>query len=143
MSEKSDRSDQIERISQVVTSSIGWAKDKDKALLYDCFAQDPELFWFSPSDDGTIHGFRAFEDLTDNFFMSDDFRHVKFEIRELYVELSQSKTVAWFRARLDDINEWQGQPANWENVRWTGVLESRDGCWKIVQMHFSSAAKNN
>lgn len=40
---------------------------------------------------------------------------------------------------LDDINEWKGQPANWENTRWTGVLEKRDNNWIIVQMHFSFA----
>ena len=49
-----------------------------------------------------------------------------------------SGDVAWYHARLDDYNEWQGQPANWEDVRWTGVLEKRDGRWVIVQMHFSS-----
>jgi len=38
---------------------------------------------------------------------------------------------------LDDINTWAGQPANWENARWTGVLKKRDGKWVIGQQHFS------
>jgi hypothetical protein len=36
---------------------------------------------------------------------------------------------------------WDGQPANWENTRWTGVLEKRGGRWVIVQQHFSFAVK--
>ena len=126
-------------IRQVVHNSIGWAANKDKELVFGCFADDPELFWFSPRDDGTIHGYKAFVDLTENFFMRDDFKAVRYAVRELSINLSRSGDVAWYHARLDDYNEWQGQPANWEDVRWTGVLEKRDGRWVIVQMHFSFA----
>ncbi len=38
---------------------------------------------------------------------------------------------------LDDINTWKGLDFSWRNIRWTGVLEKREGQWKIVQMHFS------
>ncbi|MFC1475472.1 nuclear transport factor 2 family protein [Candidatus Zixiibacteriota bacterium] len=126
-------------IKKVIADSIGWAANKDKALLYRCFAPDEDLFYFAPRDDGTIHGYQAFVELTEGFFMPDDFKAIGFEIRDLQVQLSQSGEVAWYRARLDDYNEWRGQPANWEDVRWTGVLEKRDGRWVIVQMHFSSA----
>jgi ketosteroid isomerase-like protein len=125
-------------IGEVINNSIGWAADKNKELVYSCFAEDEELFWFSPRDDGTIRGRKAFVDLTEGFFMKDDFKAVGFEIRDLQVNLSQSGDVAWYHARLDDYNEWKGQPANWEDVRWTGVLEKRAGRWVIVQMHFSS-----
>ena len=33
-----------------------------------------------------------------------------------------------------------GQPGCWQDTRWTGVLEKRDGRWVIMQMHFSFAA---
>jgi ketosteroid isomerase-like protein len=128
------------QISKVLHNSIGWAATKDKALSFSCFAEDPELFWFSPRDDGTVHGFQAFVDLTEGFFMSDDFKAIRYEIRDLHISLSRSGDVAWYHARLDDFNEWKGQPANWEDVRWTGVLEKRDGRWLIVQMHFSRAS---
>ncbi len=127
-------------ISKVLHDNIGWAATKDTELLFSCFAHDPELFWFSPKDADTIHGFQAFADMTDRFFMNDDFKANRYEIRELRINLSRSGDVAWYHARLDDYNEWQGQPANWEDVRWTGVLEKRDGRWVIVQMHFSDAS---
>lgn len=125
-------------IKEVVENSIGWAKNKDKELIFGTFADDPELFWFSPRDDGTIYGYKAFVDMTEGFFMLDDFKAVSYEIRDLQINLSQSGDVAWYHARLDDYNTWKGQPANWEDVRWTGILEKRDGRWVIVQMHFSS-----
>jgi len=66
---------------------------------------------------------------------------VRYEIRDLKINFSKSGDVAWFFCVLDDINEWKGQPANWENTRWTGVLEKIDGSWRIVQQHFSFASQ--
>jgi ketosteroid isomerase-like protein len=130
-------------IRKVIQNSIGWVATKDKKLVFSCFADDPELFWFSPRDDGTINGFRAFVELTEGFFMLDDFKHVGYEIKNLQINLSRSGDMAWYHARLDDFNNWKGQPVNWEDVRWTGVLEKRDGIWVIVQMHFSDANDKN
>ena len=130
-------------ISEVIHNSIGWAATKNKALAFSCFADDPELFWFSPRDDGTVCGFSAFVALTEGFFMLGDFKHVGYEIKDLQINLSRSGDMAWYHARLDDFNEWKGQSANWEDVRWTGVLEKRDNRWVIVQMHFSAANDKN
>jgi len=125
-------------ITKVINDNIGWAQTKDRELLFSTVAESPELFWFSPRDDGTLHGYDDFVKLTDGFFMSDDFKAIRYEIRDLVVNLSSSGDVAWYHARLDDYNEWKGTPANWEDVRWTGVLEKQNGRWVIVQMHFSS-----
>jgi len=124
-------------ISRVIHDSIGWAGSKDKDLLYDCFARDAELFWFSPADAGTTRGFEAFTETVEGFFMHEDFQAVSYEVKELEIQLSRSGDVAWWRCRLDDFNTWKGQPVNWDDIRWTGVLEKREGRWLIVQMHFS------
>ena len=130
-----------EQVRQVIENSIGWAATKDTSLLYGCFAHDIDLFYFSPRDNGTVSGFDEFKRLTESFFLQEDFKAVGFEIRELRIQIARSGDVAWYHARLDDFNTWQGQAANWEDVRWTGVLEKRDGAWVIVQMHFSEAVK--
>ncbi len=143
MTQEEDIDAEKAEISKVIHNSIGWAATKDTEMSYSCFAKDSELFWFSPRDDGTIHGFAALVFLTEGFFMKEDFKAVRYEIKELRISLSRSGDVAWYHARLDDFNEWKGQPANWEDVRWTGVLEKRDGRWVIVQMHFSDASDRN
>lgn len=139
MNKTADMENERAAVTKVIHDNIGWAANKDKELLFGCFAHDPELFWFSPRDDGTIHGFESFVNLTENFFMLDDFKAVGYEIKDLTINFSRSGEVAWFHARLDDFNTWKGQPANWDDIRWTGVLEKRDGRWVIVQMHFSDA----
>jgi len=138
MNTKPDLTAEKSAITKVIHNNIGWAANKNKDLLFSTVAQDPELFWFSPRDDGTVKGFASFVDVTDGFFMLDDFKAVRYEIKDLKINISRSGDVAWYHARLDDYNTWKGQPANWEDVRWTGVLEKRDGNWVIVQMHFSA-----
>ena len=125
------------RIEEVIRASIGWAKTKDTDLLYRSFAQDEDLFWFAPEKAGTVHGFQSFKKTVENVFLNEAFKAIRFEIRDLRIHLSRSGDVAWYSCMLDDENEWNGQPASWIDVRWTGVLEKREGTWVIVQMHFS------
>jgi hypothetical protein len=47
--------------------------------------------------------------------------------------------VDWFSCLLDDLNTFKGEPAEWRDARWTGVVEKRDGRWVIVMQHFSFA----
>jgi ketosteroid isomerase-like protein len=124
-------------VEKAIHSSIGWAKNKDICLLYSVIANDKNYIEVDPNN-RIVKGFQDFKK-TENFWMSDDFKAIRYEIRDLQISFSNSGAVAWFFCILDDINEWKGQPANWENTRWTGVLEKRDGNWVIVQMHFSFA----
>ena len=129
-------------IERVIKSSITWAQTKDTALLYSCFVPDSSLFWFSPDNAGTVDGFESFKEQVETVFLNPKFKAVSAEFKQMRIGLSESGTCAWWACYLDDFNEWDGRPANWVNVRWTGVLEKRDGAWKIVQMHFSHAAED-
>jgi len=71
--------------------------------------------------------------------MTDAFKATDFAIRDLRITFSESDTVAWYSCYLDDHGEWNGQPGGWDNARWTGVVEKRNGKSVTVQMHFSFA----
>jgi ketosteroid isomerase-like protein len=124
-------------IEKTIHSSIGWAADKNLALLYNVIVNDSSLLEIHPGDK-IIRGFRKFRK-SEEFWMSPDFKAVKYEIRDLKISISQSGDAAWWFCMLNDMNTWKGEPANWENTRWTGVMEKRDGRWQIVQQHFSFA----
>lgn len=129
---------EIERaeVARVVESNIGWALTKDLDLSFSTVDQTEDLFFFSPDSAGTTQGFARFVENSE-WFMDDDFKAVRNELKELYIGISPRADAAWFHCFLDDINEWQGREASWYNVRWTGTLVKRPGGWKIVQMHFS------
>jgi len=125
-------------VEKAIHNSIGWAKNKDINLLYSIIANDSCYLEVHPGN-RVVKGFEEFRK-AESFWMSDDFIAVRYEIRDLDIRFSKSGDLAWFFCMLDDINTWKGQPANWENTRWTGVLEKRDNRWIMVQMHFSFAA---
>jgi len=127
-------------IEQSIRDCIGWAQTKDFGLLYSVIANDPDFLEVHP-DGRVVKGFEEFKK-GEKFWGSPDFKAVRYDLRDLKIKLSKSGDTAWFFCLLDDINEWKGQPANWENTRWTGVLEKRDGRWVVVQQHFSFAAKD-
>ncbi len=127
-------------VETAIHASIGWAKQKDFRLLYSVIAHDSGYVEVDPGKT-VIKGFNEFRK-GESVWGSPDFKAVRYEIRDLTITLSNSGDVAWFFCVLDDINEWQGRPANWLNTRWTGVLEKRGARWVIVQMHFSFASES-
>ncbi len=132
--------DEIAEIERTIQRHIGWAIDnKNKKSLFETVVNNDELFFFSPDSKGTIKGFDGLVNLTDNFFMRDDFKAIKTGVKDVRIHISPSLRTAWYSCILNDYNEFKGKPANWENVRWTGVLEKIDGNWRIMQMHFSKA----
>jgi ketosteroid isomerase-like protein len=127
-------------VAKVVDASIGWFATKDLSLLESSLAQGSELLIFHPDSKSTIKGYDEFKKLIP-FWMSPHVRYLRHEIRDLVVHLSAKGDAAWYSAILDDCAEVRGQPScAWSDVRWTGVLEKREGRWVIVQMHFSLAS---
>jgi hypothetical protein len=124
-------------VEKAIHNSIGWAKTKDIDLLYSVIANDSNYLEVDPNDK-VVKGFKDFKK-AEAFWMNPDFKAIRYKITDLTINFSESTDVAWFFCFLDDINEWKGQPASWENTRWTGVLEKRNNKWIIVQMHFSFA----
>jgi len=125
-------------VAQVVSFVIGWAKDKNLDLFFGSIAQDEDYISVTPGK----RIIKRFEDVKASvpFWMSPDFQYVRHELKDLEIKLARCGTVAWFYCVLDDINTYKGEPAAWENARWTGVVEKRDGRWVVVSQHFSFAS---
>jgi hypothetical protein len=134
---KADLELEKQRVDQVVHNAICWAMTKDTVTLYNTFVPDSTLFIFSPDSASTLTGIKAIHDLADQVWLTDRFKALECNIRDLRIQFSQHGDVAWYSCYLDDICEWDGKKAGWRNVRWTGVLEKRQGKWLIMQMHFS------
>jgi glyoxylase-like metal-dependent hydrolase (beta-lactamase superfamily II) len=133
--EEKNNEHELNDIEKTIRASIGWAKNKDFKLLYSVIANDSNYLEVQPGKKIT-RGFEEFKK-GEKFWGNPNFKAIRYDIKDLKITISQNNAVAWFYCILDDINEWKGEPTNWENTRWTGVLEKRDGKWVIVQMHFS------
>ena len=126
---------EYQAVEQAINNVIGWAINKDFDLFLGTIADDTDFVSVTPYARVKI-GFD--EVLADTgFWASPDFKAVSHNVQDLKITFSKSGNVAWYYCVLNDYNTWKGQPANWENVRWTGVLEKREGKWRLVQQHFS------
>jgi ketosteroid isomerase-like protein len=130
---------EIKEIAKTISSCIGWFKTKDFELSFSTVAHDSNYISVHPTDK-VIKGFEQFKKNSE-VFKNPDFKYVRHELKDLTINLSKLGDVAWFYCILNDINTWKGQPANWENTRWTGILEKRDSRWVIVQQHLSFASE--
>jgi ketosteroid isomerase-like protein len=130
-----DKSTEIEEVTRAINNCFGWAVNKDFDLFFSTIADDSDFVSVTPYN-RVKFGVEAVKQDT-SFWGDPRFKAIRHEIHDLKIGFSRSGEVAWFYGLLDDINEWDGQPANWEKVRWTGVLEKRDGNWRVVQQHFS------
>lgn len=130
-----DRAKETEEVTRAINNVMGWAVTKDFDLFFNTIADDSDFVSVTPYN-RVKFGVEAVKQDT-SFWGDPRFKAVRHEIHDLKIKFSHSGDVAWFYGLLDDINEWDGKPANWEKVRWTGVLEKRDGNWRVVQQHFS------
>ncbi len=126
-----------QEVTQVIQDCIGWALKKDINRLFSIVANDDNFFIFHPDSRSTIVGFEAFKKMGEGFWMRDEFKATDYAIRDLRLNFSRLGDTDWYSCFLDDHAEWKGQPTGWDNCRWTGTLEKRDGQWTVVQMHFS------
>ncbi|MFC2134426.1 nuclear transport factor 2 family protein [Bacteroidota bacterium] len=126
-------------IKKVIDDSFGWALTKDRNLFEGLFAKDESFFTYYPDSKNTVEGWSNFEKFLDNW-MDPRSKTFAYEIRDLKLNISCNGDVAWFSAVVDDNGEWDDQPWSAEDIRWTGVLEKRNGHWLVVQQHMSEAS---
>ncbi|MCU0293386.1 MAG: nuclear transport factor 2 family protein [Thermoanaerobaculaceae bacterium] len=126
-------------IARAVDASIGWFATKDFDLLFSTLADDPDYFVFQPESRGTVKGIQQSRERS-AIFRAADARYLSHGIRDLRIHIHPSGEVAWFSAILDDCGEYGGRKVCWQDTRWTGVLEQREGRWVMMQQHFSFAA---
>lgn len=136
----SQKTKDLKAVEQAIHNVFGWAVKKDFDLFFQTIADDSNFVSVTPYNRVK---FGINDVKKDNaFWGSPHFKAIRHEVRDFKIQFSSSGDVAWFYCVVDDFNEWKGEPANWENVRWTGVLEKRNGKWRVVQQHFSWAKDN-
>lgn len=93
----------IDSVKAAIHNTIVWAKNKDFDLLYSVIANDSNYLEVDPNP-GITRGFAQFKK-KEAFWGSNDFKAIRYDIRDLTINFSEKGDVAWFYCVLDDINE--------------------------------------
>ena len=110
-------------------------ESEDMAAFDRIFAHDADAVSFGTDAAERFVGFDALRKSVTSQFAS--FEGSKLAVRDEVVKVSRGGDAAWFSEVVDWDTKAGGEAVSLKGCRFTGVLEKRDGAWKVVQFHAS------
>lgn len=110
-------------------------ESEDMAAFDRVFAHDADAVSFGTDAAERFVGFDALRKSVESQFAS--FDGSKLTVRDEVVKASRGGDAAWFSEVVDWDTKAGGEAVSLKGCRFTGVLEKRDGAWKVVQFHAS------
>ena len=108
---------------------------EDFATVENLWAQDENIVLFGTEGDEQLVGIQAIREAISRQF--DEFENTLINISDQKIHVNASGNTAWFSEVLDYNFIYMGEDMAFEGIRFTGVMEKRDGKWKLVQGHLS------
>lgn len=133
--QRAARAEELEAAEAVIDRFGYMWEGEDMDTFDEIIAQDPDMIVIGTDTAEYIIGYEDFRQIRQEQF--DSFENVEFSVNNRDVRLSQGGTVAWFSEVFDLFIMAEDNPVHLRDLRLSGVLEKRDGDWKIVQLHTS------
>jgi ketosteroid isomerase-like protein len=110
-------------------------ESRDLALASEVYAHDRDLIVYGSSPSDRRLGWRQTEEYLRDYFISAE--SIEVALKERDIKVHASGDVAWFAQVLTWKEVEGGKTYTMDGLRISGVLEKRDGVWRIVQLHAS------
>ena len=124
-----------ENVALVLEKYVIANERQDIDLVKEIWANSPDIVVFGTSGDDKYVGWSQIHDVMQRQFNS--FQETYISVRDQVIEVSETGKTAWFSEVMNYNYIYQGEPKQYEGLRFTGVLEKIDGDWYIVQSHMS------
>jgi ketosteroid isomerase-like protein len=109
-------------------------EEEDLGLFDEAFSHDPDMIIFGTDAAEYWVGYEAARESIEMQFEA--FADLEGTLRNQVVKVHESGEVAWF-SEMMDMEVTAGEELVEVTVWFSGVMEKRDGGWKIVQFHAS------
>ncbi len=110
-------------------------ESEDFTTIEHIWASDDDIILFGTEGDEQMIGFSEIRKAMNRQF--DEFENTLINISDQRIKISKDGNIAWFSEVLDYNFIYLGEDMSFEGIRFTGVLEKREGIWKLVQGHLS------
>lgn len=127
-----------EEIKHIIEQFFKAMDTQDYELLSEMLAHDDQMVHIGTDEDEIWKGWNELHTATLEQFKN--LEYYRAEIRDLQINLSAKATVAWYSHLLNARIKSNGELTEWQDARFTGVLEKRQNQWKLVQTHVSLPA---
>lgn len=140
-SESVDIGLETEKVALVLEKYVIANEKQDIQLVHEIWAEDPDIVVLGTNSDEKIVGWDQIESQLQRQF--DSFQDTYISVRDQVININETGNTAWFSEIMNYNYIYQGEAVQFEGLRFTGVLEKKDGEWYIVQSHISIPGSPN
>lgn len=134
--ETCDEEKAISEVQLVLQRYVIANENKSVDLLKEVWAPDENIVIFGTDSDEKLMGWKQVK----NTFLKqfENFEETYISVTDQNININCNGKTAWFSEILNyNYTTTEGDSRSFEGIRFTGVLEKRDGKWLIVQSHMS------
>ena len=110
-------------------------ESEDFTTVEQIWAPNADIVLFGTEGDEQLIGIKAIKKAMSKQF--DEVENTLINISDQKIRINEAGNTAWFSEVLDYNFIYLGEDMAFEGIRFTGVMEKRDGKWKLVQGHIS------
>ncbi len=126
---------EMEKVALVLEKYVLANEKQDMDLVKEIWAPDPDIVVLGTNSDEKIIGWEQIRSTLQRQF--DSFQDTYISVRDQVININETGNTAWFSEIMNYNYIYQGEAKQFEGLRFTGVLEKKDGEWYIVQSHIS------
>lgn len=126
---------EMEKVALVLEKYVIANEKQDMDLVQEIWAADPDIVVLGTNSDEKIVGWEQIRGTLQRQF--DSFQDTYISVRDQVIDINETGNTAWFSEIMNYNYIYQGEAKQFEGLRFTGVLEKKDGEWYIVQSHIS------
>lgn len=130
--------DETLAIENVLDKYIVANETQNFELIQEIWAPDSDIILYGTDSDERLMGWVNIKNA-----IQDQFNHITdtyISASDQFIKLNCTGNTAWFAETLNYNFVYNDKAKTYEGLRFTGVLEKKDGQWKIVQAHLSVPA---
>ena len=130
-----NKSDEISKIESVLEQYVIANESKDFSLIEKIWATDDDIVLIGTDANEKLIGWKQIKNAIKRQFS--EFEDTYIAVIDQNIRINESGNTAWFSEFLNYNFIYQEDARSFEGIRFTGVLEKRDGQWVLVQGHLS------
>jgi len=139
--ETCDKEKAISEVQLVLERYVLANENKSVDLLKEVWAQDEDIVIFGTDSDEKLMGWTQVKNTFQKQF--ENFEETYISVSDQKIKIDCVGKTAWFSEILNyNYTTTKGVSKKFEGIRFTGVLEKREGKWLIVQSHMSIPYKS-
>ena len=133
-----NKADEISAIETLLEEYVIANENQDFDLIEKIWAPDSNIILYGTDSDERLMGWTNIRNAVREQFLQIDETYIS--ASDQFIKLNCVGTTAWFAETLDYNFVYKDEAKSFKGLRFTGVVEKRDGQWKLVQAHLSLPA---